>query len=99
MANLLIICDTKRQVCRLFNKTVSHLMRLGHAVSYDRTHYHVIDEDSGDQGRFVTLWEIERAHIDDGYHAMRIEGKAYEVALDRQEEEDAQDGKNKTNNG
>lgn len=93
MANLLIICDCKRQACELYNKTIRHLMRLGHAVSYDRMLYRVVDEDSGDQARFATLWEIERKHIDDSYHAMRMEGKAYKVALDRQEKENARNTK------
>lgn len=85
MANLLIICDNKRQARNLFRRTVNHRKQLGRTITFHNMNFYVTDHDSGDQARFATLYEINKKHIDDGFHATRIEGYAFERALDVQE--------------
>ena len=85
MANLLIICDNKRQVRNLFYRTINHLEKLGRSITFNGVYFHVIDHYSGDQVRFGTLYDINRKRIDDGYHGVRMEGRAYDYTLTKQE--------------
>ena len=85
MSNTLVVCRNKAIANRLYRRTLLYLRRHDRPTSMNMGAYSVTDNGSNDTIRFATLEEIDKKHIDDGFHAIRMTDDVYEDWLDQVE--------------
>lgn len=86
MTDLIIVCRNKRQAVDLYHRTLTYLAEAGrNPKGLSKNILLVRDTVSDDTARFVTMYEIEHKHIDDGCRGVRISGDRMDHWLDHQQ--------------
>lgn len=81
--DLIIVCRNQQQAKDLYERTSSYLCQFNHPRSYNREKRYVKDHVFNDSVRFITLYEINHKHIDDGLEGIRLSGEFFDKWLDR----------------